>query len=500
MQQNDNFHCDLFRSARQEGFCRLSKFFMTLLILGGILCASGCGTQPQVVVPASPKPLEGVTLKYFCSDPALRPLIDQIGKVWGNNSGASLTTGTEEDADVLFLSPAEMPRFAEAGQLQPMPEVWVDTGSEFQAFSLLHSYRRNTLVWNSSLHAVPVVGEGLVSVWNTEKIKSAPQTWEDVLEAAKIAGPESLPPLPDRPESFDREFFSIAAPYDRPSLTDSDLGGKLAEAEVRQWLFSFQHHLDTGDVRLDSASFRHAYSLMSRMQAFRPAKPGNPAESFRQGKAIFALVTLADVARFAASDSPVREKFEVAPVPGSYFYFDHETGMKVDIKPVGAVNRIPYLGTSGLVGVVHKRCGNIEAAFDWLLEISGPSQSPLETIGHAKWGAGPFRNFHLDPKNHSYWMNYELAPEATQRLIGALRELVGSPRINPAFRIRFPNQNKYVQLTDTELKAALTKGTSAEEALGRLSETWNKLDAELDPRGGNNRLLRMLRLSEGQSE
>src|SRR5262249_52903069 len=221
----------------------------------------------------------------------------------------------------------------------------------------------------------------------------------------------SLPPLPATDEAQDREFYCIAAPLARRVVREDD-----KKPPPDEELFSFHYDLTTGVPRIDRPGFVEALRLMQKLQAFRPVEPARqPAEAFRDGRAVLCLAGSEWVGRFQEEGSPVRGRFGICRTPGSRHVFPYQTGAAVAL---AEVNHVPYLGAGGWLAVVPRGTAHPEAAFALLTELSGPQTSAeiaLGTIG----GGGTFRHTHLTlfAKGNAF----ELDMRGTQALVENLR-------------------------------------------------------------------------------
>ena len=114
-----------------------SKEFRVLAgaLLAAALLAGGC---KRPVPPAPPRalPHAGRTVRVACPNDAAAAVVEQHGgNGWGQREGAKVQVlryepGTEPpEADAWVIAPAELGRWAAAGQLQPVPESYLKDGS-----------------------------------------------------------------------------------------------------------------------------------------------------------------------------------------------------------------------------------------------------------------------------------------------------------------------------------------------------------------------------------
>ena len=383
-----------------------------------------------------------------------------------------LTTGP---ADVFVVPPAALPALADAGRLAPVPDALRATSNSYRFDALSGVYANKLLAWDRKVYGLPVVGAERVLVYDIKAFADErldpPDTWAKFGDAAEKLKAGSLPPLPERDEDLDAEFATVAAGYDRLALDKAPAGG------VPEDFFSFHFSAKDGAARIDGPAFVKALDVLRRWQPYRvPGRSADPAAAFLDGKAKLGMATLADVARLQAAGSPARDRFAVAPLPGSECTFDAD-GREVPNAPAGSANRVPYFGAGGLVGCVRADAANKEAAFDLLTEFGHPDRAGPELIAAAKWGAAPVRSGQTDGRNRNRWLGYGFDQAGTERLVDAVRSNLGSGVLNPPVRLRTPNQDGLMRELAGGVRAALDgpdKGTPSRDVLAKVAAAWRK--------------------------
>jgi ABC-type glycerol-3-phosphate transport system substrate-binding protein len=214
--------------------------------------------------------------------------------------------------------------------------------------------------------------------------------------------------------------------------------------------------------------------LFREMAPFR-CPDGSPAAAFRDGRAKVGLLTLADLGQVG---SAATDRLGVAPLPGARSIFVNGVPEKV---PQGGVNRVPYVGWGGRVGVVSAGSAHAAAAWDFLTDLGSPEGTALDLIASPKWGAGPYRPSQVDTRAQARWAGYDLSPGDTNRLMTALRDNVGPGIQNSRLRLRTPNEAEFAAALDEQL-VPLLKGTKAAElALAEAERRWGAIAAALPP-------------------
>jgi len=477
---------------------RWAHLFSGITIL--LLLVAGCTRTDPV---AEPKPrFEGVELRV--ASPAGTPatVLEQYGAPWARREGCSLKvtiyaadTGPAPlpvGADVWVVRPCELPHWAAAGRLRPVPEE-LRSRESYGWVNLLPLYRDKLGVWDRVGYGLPLLGEGPVCFYRTDLLGGAdnrdafaaatkgklgpPATWEDFAAIAEFfhgrkgpgPGGASLPPLPADDQELDREFYWVAAPCARRALSEGEAGG--GEREV----FSFHYDLATGAPRVDTPGFVHALELLQRLQAFRPAgTDSEPPAAFARGEAVLCVADAFWVARF--QKSAVRGKFGVCRLPGSgtvYSYNGDETGT------VTGGNFVPYLGAGGWLAVVPRDAPHPEVAWGLLEELSGPEISRQIVIEPA-WGGGVCRRDQFEPRD---LLSFGLDQAQTKTLAESLRRTLAHVGVkNPVVRLRTPDEAPHRKAMTEEVRAALQKGGDAKKALERAAQRWRELDRGRDAR------------------
>jgi ABC-type glycerol-3-phosphate transport system substrate-binding protein len=462
-----------------------------------------------------------VTLRVACPGDPAAAVVQTYARGWAARAGVRVEVlryerpagpQTVESADVWVLRPAELPHWAAAGRLEPVPPKYAALEGPYSWRDLLPLYREQLLLWDRAAVGLPLLGEAPVCCYRTDLLEDAnhrkafrakngwelgpPRTWEEFAAVAEYfrehgpggkAGP-SLPPLPADEAGLDRLFYTVAAGFARRAIAaDEATAGRDAET------FSFHYDLDTGRPRIDAPGFVYALRLLQRLQRCRPQGAGAaPAEAFRAGQAVLCLTEASWLPAFQKS-AAVRDKFSVCPMPGGGCYFDFAGGKKVEVWDAQkrAANRVPYLGAGGWLAVVPRGSAHPEAAFALLAHLSGPEASG-EIVLEPRWGGGPVRAPQL---NRQRWDAFDLGAAQTSALREALLETLLHRGVkNPALVLRVPEQASHRAALVAQLRPALAAGGSAEAALQEVARRWSELD---QAKGGPEAMKAEYRLSVG---
>jgi hypothetical protein len=410
-------------------------------------------------------------------------------------------------ADVRLIPAAELPNEIRAGKLSPFLPAVLESPS-FESSQLLPFYRNRLMEWEGNTWAVPVLGDSLVAVYRADlaelpmhkaKLEErlhhplravGPGTWQDVAIIADYFSQQStwtpdeppqtiprpsLPALPATASELDREFHALAVSFVRPAVNHEKLERITAE-ERSQLLYNYHFDVDTGEPAIAGPGFVAALKLMQQLQKFRPAHAGpKPVEAFREGRAVFALVSLADVRAFQ-EDPRLKDRFIVCRVPGSQLLVDGRSGKEV---PVGDQegNAIPYIGSNAWLGAVTADASQPRAANDLLAFLASPQVS-LEIVLEPRWGGGPTRQNHLDSVNRSAWFAYGFTTERTDQMRQILDRACNPPMVNPVYRLRMPDQRAYQEAFAESIRPALAGQTAPEAALQQAAKRWREINPD----------------------
>jgi ABC-type glycerol-3-phosphate transport system substrate-binding protein len=459
------------------------------VLLAPVLIAAGCIERPTTLDPPPDRPHAGTVLTAAASDPADREFLQRLAKSWSTHSGAEirvLDTPWVGNADIGLVAPAEISRWAEAGQLSTAPANFTPT-DPYRWDDVLAIYARTLMVWRNRAYALPILGEGMVLVYRADVFDgiegrpgNPPTTWDDLVGmGGRYFKEPYLPPVPRSSERLLAEYFAAAACYDRPAI-GRFAPGVLPDEEFFAFQFdvpklpqpdqqNVEQDVATAEPRLERPPFRHVANLFRQMGAYRVQGP-DAAAAFRSGHAKVGILSLAELGRVGPD---MAEKLGVAPLPGSRFTFD-ANGEK---RPTDqdTVNRVPYLGWGGRAGVVSAKCANTAAAWDFILDGGLPDRAALDLIATPGIGAGPYRMSQLDVRARSRWFAYGLSAIETERLTSALRDNLGLGVQNPRLRLRTPNQHELAAALDEDLRAMLKDQTPVEQAMAKANNRWKQI-------------------------
>jgi ABC-type glycerol-3-phosphate transport system substrate-binding protein len=453
---------------------------MSTLLTAPFILGAGCIERPSTIDPVPARPYEGVTLRLAATDPADRVLLSQLTRGWAVRTGADVHVVDEiwdGNADLGLIPVAELGRWAEAGQLAAAPGGLKLAGNPYRWDDLFPAYNNRLTNWGEQTYALPIIAEGMVLVYRKDlfdgkegRPSSPPADWADLSTYRQAFGEHYLPPLPASPDQLAAEFLTAAACYDRQAV-----GRVSPEDLIREGgrFFAFQFDPTTGEPRLEAPAFQHVARLFNEMTPRRCQK-ADAIEAFKSGEAKVGILSLAELARIGPN---ISDKLGVAPLPGARSVFDAAGELKPNQQDT--VNRVPYVGWGGRLGVVSTRCANPAAAWELLAELGMPDRAAIDLIADSRWGAGPYRISQLESRARPRWFGFGLSAVETDRLTAALHDNLGRGVQNYRIRMRTPNHRELDAALDQELRKTL-EGTEPAD-MARANRRWKEIIAKQKP-------------------
>ncbi|MGL4422650.1 MAG: hypothetical protein ACRCZF_18420 [Gemmataceae bacterium] len=427
-------------------------------------------------------------------------LLQQQTRAWSSRTGGTVVPTTDAaTADIRILNPAGLGALIRSTPLRTVPELLRQDDSPLRWSRIVTIYRERLTAWEGEVVGVPLAGEARVLITRADKLADPqhrsgfqskfgrplvpPTTYEEIADIAEYfasTGAASLPPTP-APERLLHEFHLLAACYDRPALTDTNIARKepLTMRYAGDRALTFHHDLTTGLPRLTSPGFVQAASWLARVQKHRMSGTNlDPVAALGDGSAVLAILTLSEVARLPRTNDMIQPRFGVGALPGTRVYYDAETkAANPPFDRVKGINFVPYLGSNGLIGVVPQSAAQPETAFELLAELASPDKS-LDRLADPTRGFGPFRTDQLESARDTLWQNYGFDTERSKEFANAVRMNLGISLANPVLVPRAPDQApREEQLAKGVLRAA-TGALPPEQALAEVQQLWIEADKQ----------------------
>ena len=479
--------------------------FLTAAIVGVFLgCTMGCGgcvsRETTVSTVPAPKPFAGIALVISCPDPAISSVLGPISRSWASRTGATVTSSTQQQADITILRPFAFGEAAAKGEILPLPKSVREPAHPFQMSTIPDVFSEGVAGWAGKPFGVVIATEAVVLVYRKDLFDdittrtafktranrelAPPNSWDDAVTIAEFFrernGKPSLGPLPASPAKLIDLFNRVAACTERPSITPSNTAGrKLNDLAFAAEAVTFHFRYDSGAPRLTSPGFALAASQLARLQPFRAEGTSDDPVADLEKDAVFAVLTMAELAKLPkGADGAVLPKFGIARLPGSRRYYDALTNAVVPVNGAEA-NYIPYY-TGGLIGCVSSQSKNAEAAFDLLAELGGPNGAAA-IVGEPACGSGPWRPNLIEASKKNLWYSYGLSATETDALLRAIKPYVMSDLRNPVVAPRSPGMEKLFATLEPHVRSAITGKVKPEEAMAAAQTEWNKMEAAAGP-------------------
>jgi len=465
-----------------RGFVRLSAGVqISAVVKIALVClATGCADRPSTIDVRGDQPHREATLRVAATNAADLPLLRHLAATWANRHHATVTVSDrlgDETADMWLISPAELPGLAEGNRLSEVPADVLKTANAYRWDDIFTVNSSRMCAWRDQTWALPVVGEGIVFAYRTDHFSAkagqgrpVPTHWAELVRQAKASPRTVFSAWPASPEAREAIFFTLAASLDREAIT------RLSSKDlVRDEFFSFHFDPATGASRMAGPAFVEAAGIMAELTPMA-VRGADAVDGFNNHGAVCGFLTLEDLARL---DADVAGKVGILPVLG----VTHTYNAKGERVPVsgGNVNRVPYLGWGGRVGVVSAKCQHPEAAWGFWADAGMPDQQSFDLIAATKWGAGPFRPSHLDARARPRWLGYQLSPSETDRLANALRDNLGIGSQNFRTRLRTPNERELRVAFQRRLEVVLAGRETPEQAMRATDQEWMAIIQGIPP-------------------
>lgn len=367
-----------------------SRKFLAAALATLTLTMVGCsGTKPSESKPDASKPAEGkpaaagkikvmtragsyytkgtqAVAEEFTKKTGIQVEVAEIGRA---GYFAELTTkfsGNDSDVDVAWLVSPNLPKYAAAGGLEPLDKYVADsklTPADWDEKDILAKYQ-----YDGKTYMYPINISVMYTYYRKDLVPKPPETWDEYLEVAK-KNTKALNPSAQTqygavwpaksPEELQRTFFTVVFSNGGTVYDDAKKTLGLDQPAAIGAGDTYVKFLKAGVVPKDIMSY-----------AFTEIMDGLKAGKF----AIAAPQWDTAIAQIRTSDSPYKDKIEVAPLPG-FKMAD------------GSIKRVSMQQGWGLV--VNAKSKNKEAAYQFVNFIS--SKEGQKIIVEKVGGLNPSR-------------------------------------------------------------------------------------------------------------
>lgn len=452
-----------------------SRWSPVLLLAGLLLLAGACGggaaptevpkqpTEPAAAQPAAGQPVNLDFTIWTFDVETVQGYIDGWEEATAESYTATLSDidwGQYHDtivanfvsgsmADVMYASDHWLQEWASAGWLVPLEEVF--PGDELNELAAdMFDYAKSGMSFQGKLFGLPYYADPIGFIYNTRHYKEAgitedPQTWEDVLEHARIIQEKGIAQYPigfgwSQDEPFSIETVTAVLMSRGDEFFDDNLEPTFADVDstVGQHITWVKTALEEGlmdpeslqrDGVVDGQAMMAGTQTYGLTRASAMAQWQNPAESGEAGN------------------------FKLIPIPGE----THET--------LGFVRF--YAATKKLA---ERDQPAKDAGTSFLNYFGGPGPDgdfPVIKEWVRRWGLGfGYRPLFDDPEvreQFGEWTDVEV-----------LEQVASTARA----RKLSPWYGQWDVFTRAELQRAYLGQISVEAALKNIADKWNELKAE----------------------
>jgi multiple sugar transport system substrate-binding protein len=213
------------------------------------------------------------------------------------------------------------------------------------------------------------------------------------------------------------------------------------------------------------------------LEMFIDAKKAFPpgGENFGLGDAIFSFGGGQTLMEYSWDDpfiqaqeksSPIRNKVEAAPLPGSYTVWNRDT-KKWD--KFDTPNAPPYI-TWGWTAAVAKASKNKQMAFDYLCFFANQPNHALD-LQIGRFGINPYRNADFKAK---FWEDkLGWAPNVAETYVKTLSGMDKST--NRVFDLRVPGVNQFMSTLANGVSQAMAGQKTPQQALDDVAKQWTDI-------------------------
>lgn len=454
-----------------------------LPLLCAIMLVAGCtGQQPPP--PREPPPRQAALRVVVAGDAVLARAVSRLRGAWQEAGGGELTvveTSADElvhaaaNADVLLYPVRYQGLLAEQGLLDVLPAVQREA-PDAAWNDIFESLRVKQLAWGDQTVAVPLGLPVYTCMYRAKVLEQQglqpPQTWAELAalaatlrdrhtDAGDTAEPRHVVLLPLAEGWAGLTFLCHAAAYVRHRDQYSDL-----------------FDLDSLDPLVAGPPFVKALTELSALAG--PGRDRNlqltPTEAFQaicRGECVLTLGWPVPVsARGTSAPLEVPVDLQFAEAPGADAAFNRDT-REWDARTPTESPHVTLLGAEGRLGSAIKGRPHSQAAWEFLLWLSGPRWS--ERVSTSSAAATLFREAHL--RSPGPWID-ELRPTAARSYAHVLQQSLTQRPVLLAPRL--PGADRYLAALDRAVRAVVIGERKPREALRATAEEWKQITAELD--------------------
>ncbi|EAW36616.1 ABC transporter substrate-binding protein [Lyngbya sp. PCC 8106] len=388
--------------------------------------------------------------------------------------------------DVVIIPPQWKADYVQYGYLQDLTKR-VKTDSAIQWEDIAVFFREYYATYEGKVYAIPLDGEVLSLYYRSDILEQQgvipPQTWDQYLDLAQKMDGQDLN------NDGEADYGSCIA---RTLQTNSRMLWAVASSFLQTQGTQQGAFFDSDTMKplVNNPAFIEALAIYKETATYGPTKPGNETLSAMEIRSLFLsgrcalTIDWGNLGTLAMkSNSPIKNQFGTAILPGSPKVLDRETGQLVtcnqSICPYSeeGINYAPYAAFGGWVGTVNGALEGktLDTAYAFLSYMSQPEQSNLDVMTSST-GFNPYRMSQLT--NRQSWIEAGMNKQLASRYLNAIYMSLNNPNI--VLDLSIPQYEVYQQeILHPILMDVLNNEISLSEAILKIDSSWEEKTDEL---------------------
>jgi ABC-type glycerol-3-phosphate transport system substrate-binding protein len=455
------------------------------------LLFAGCTPSSPAPHGAAGKPLAGVKLRLVVvDDPAIAAAVRGLKDEWNAETGGDVEVieSTEKEiaaavplpGDAMICPAYLLGPLAEARRLAPVPRSIArdPQGPWLQTFELL---RDQEAVWGNEVYGVPLGSPAFCCYYRADLLDSLnrkpPRTWKEYEELARRL----------REEGAKSGGLKSGVKYGTVEPLARGWAGLVLLARAAAYAKERDNYTTLFDEKtlepaIAGPPFVRALEELVAAAELGPAEeldfdPAAARAEFWKGNTAMAISWPTGARSLISRPSP--EKAEGRVVPAGFAELPGATEVyQSSSKSWGPQNDnagqcVPLLGVAGRMGLVNAEGEHVDAAFEFLLWLTGPqwdsqilAASPATTLFRRSQVASP-----------KVWVESDVSATAARQYAEQTAETLSRPQFLAALRL--PGRADYLAALDEAVQAAVRGKQKPAEALRAAAGKWRAINQRL---------------------
>ncbi len=437
-----------------------------LVIWLGAFLLAGCREKPtlsnaQAVPSAQPTALHVLVV----DEPRLAERLQELWQTRGEGeltitpvelSQALTTDQVWTGADVAVFPRELFGDLLAEGRIVPFAERTLEQ-PEFRWREVADALRRRAVVWDRRVFAVPM-GAAIPLLWYRADVYkhhgwAPPSTWLDYAR--------QLERLPEDGSSQGRSVEPLAAGWAGRTLLM-----RASAYALHPSYLAVLFHPDTMEASIDGPPFVQA--LEELIQTVDPASLDlGPRQTVAWAQEHGHVLAIGEWPQTETLPSDWYVLWDVAQLPAADQVFDRNN-QRWEERPEASQPAI-FISYNGLLAAVTRQARNQRAASNYLALVSGPDWGSHMASASAR--TAPWRSNQLQQLD--VWFGEREDPALRSRYAQQVLEALNCTRVLvfPAIR----GEQQYIAALDEQVRRAVRRETTAQEALREAARQWNAL-------------------------